>query len=454
MRKHAIILRLGETDEATVSIPSDHHSTEVPFLYSDLPSDERVTHELIFEELKNNSLQPSNLGWDLFHLAVAAFSADTCISRDADSQDGWSRDIMLYVPVSDPSVWGLQTQLVEEMLRFLTGDRWSIRFRDRPMGFPTIEVPREEGSDRCEPNVVSLFSGGLDSFIGAIDILSSGESPLLVGHYKSGDVSTPQRQSAEYLKDRFPDNSPPYVPFYLRTPKEIFGGADEKTERGRSFLFFAIAVLCASSSTGSVRMVIPENGLISMNVPLTPLRIGASSTRTTHPFYLDSYQKLLDALGFQIVITNPYQFRTKGEMVKECADQTTLTGHIQNTISCASPSSSHWTKGAPSRQHCGHCVPCIIRKAAIKSAYVSDKTTYTTNFDAGILNAQRSEGNQVHAFKMACGRLRQNSDLATYLVHKAGPLPSDPLFLSEAAAVYLRGMREVEDLVSRVKLTE
>jgi len=454
MRKHAIILRLGEADNANVPVPPDHQPTVVHFLNKDVPADQRVTHELIFEELKRSNLLPSNLGWDLFNLAVAAFSADTCISRREDSQDGWSREIALYVPVSDPGLWTPQTALLERMLRFLTGDRWRIRFRDWPTGFSGIEVPQKKGSDRHEPKVVSLFSGGLDSFIGAIDILSSGEQPLLIGHYKSGDVSMPQRHGADFLRDRFPDNSPVYVPFFLRTPKEIFAGGDEKTERGRSFLFFAIAVLCATSSPDSVRMIVPENGLISMNVPLTPWRIGASSTRTTHPFYMDMYQQLLDHLGLQIRITNPYQFKTKGEMTKECTDQVVLKGNIGNTVSCASPSSSHWTKGAPSTQHCGHCVPCIIRRAAIEFAYGNDRTPYTTDLKAGVLNVRKSEGNQVHAFKMACGRLRDNPGLAKYLVYKAGPLPGDASFLSEAAGVYLRGMREVEVLVSKIKLTD
>jgi hypothetical protein len=42
----------------------------------------------------------------------------------------------------------------------------------------------------------------------------------------------------------------------------------EDTLRGRSFLFFAIATLAATAIGGQVLMHAPENGLISLNVPL------------------------------------------------------------------------------------------------------------------------------------------------------------------------------------------
>src|SRR6185369_8436021 len=103
----------------------------------------------------------------------------------------------------------------------------------------------------------------------------------------------------------------------LRAPKEIFNHDDEKTERGRSFLFFAMAALCASSSKSATRLIVPENGLISLNIPLTPLRVGAASTRTTHPYYMNCYQRLFKNLNLSIALENPYQFKTKGEMVKE-----------------------------------------------------------------------------------------------------------------------------------------
>ena len=51
-----------------------------------------------------------------------------------------------------------------------------------------------------------------------------------------------------------------------------------------------------------------------------PLRLGALSTRTTHPFYMARWNELLAALGISGRIENPYWHKTKGEMVGECAN--------------------------------------------------------------------------------------------------------------------------------------
>ena len=67
-----------------------------------------------------------------------------------------------------------------------------------------------------------------------------------------------------------------------------------------------------------VELLIPENGFISLNIPLTPLRVGTFSTRTTHPLFISQMQDILDALGINVRLSNPYQFKTKGEMLHEC----------------------------------------------------------------------------------------------------------------------------------------
>ena len=64
-----------------------------------------------------------------------------------------------------------------------------------------------------------------------------------------------------------------------------------------------------------VELLIPENGFISLNIPLTPLRLGSLSTRTTHPLFIQQMQDILDALDFRVRLSNPYQFKTKGEML-------------------------------------------------------------------------------------------------------------------------------------------
>ena len=57
---------------------------------------------------------------------------------------------------------------------------------------------------------------------------------------------------------------------------------------GKSFDAFAATGLAPPFS-----LAVPENGLIALNVPLDPLRLGALSTRTTHPFYIARWNELL-----------------------------------------------------------------------------------------------------------------------------------------------------------------
>jgi 7-cyano-7-deazaguanine synthase in queuosine biosynthesis len=389
---------------------------------------------------------------DLLVLAISVFAADTRISRSVDSQDGWTREIDLYVPVSDPTLWQNQREILQDMLGFLTGDRWQFIFRPRPSSMKTIAPPKTKKL-QYKADTVCLFSGGLDSFIGAIDLLQSDIRPILLGHHKSSDVGSAQRKGLEYLQQRYKDNKPEFVDAYVKVPKELFKGAEEKTERGRSFLFLSLGTACASALGKRARLVVPENGVISLNVPLTPLRLGAATTRTTHPYFTEKFQELLDALGIGVSYQNPYQFKTKGEMLRECRGKRALKGFAHETMSCAHPSTGRWL-GRPGHSitHCGCCVPCLIRRAAFRAADGEDTTQYSTDLYTRPLRAEMSEGEHVQAFKMALARLRKTPQIAEFLIYKTGPLKGDSMTIAKFADVYRRGMAEVDALLDKVTI--
>ncbi|MBF4436709.1 hypothetical protein ERJ77_19865, partial [Vibrio anguillarum] len=103
-----------------------------------------------------------------------------------------------------------------------------------------------------------------------------------------------------------------------------YKGRTDISMRGRSFNFLAMAVLgisalrSANDNTSIKTIIVPENGYISINPPLTRRRIGSHSTRTTHPNFLQRLEELLRRTGFDVKFVNPYQFKTKGEMLAEC----------------------------------------------------------------------------------------------------------------------------------------
>ncbi len=78
--------------------------------------------------------------------------------------------------------------------------------------------------------------------------------------------------------------------------------------------FLSLALLVANSSNEKTEVFIPENGLISLNLPLTPARGGSHSTKTTHPKYISLLNEIFDKVGIKNKIINPYRFMTKGEM--------------------------------------------------------------------------------------------------------------------------------------------
>jgi len=180
MRRFSLIGRLGPDDKTKINlVQSDSDVFEIDFLDSDLRMGFGIGHAL--DQLASLGLQPSERGIDLVVLAALVNAGDTRVSRKLNAQDGWTREIDLYVPVSAPAAWTASTKSIGAMLRFLTGDRWRVFFRDRTKRTKTLVVARKrlaiDGLTK-----ISLLSGGLDSLVGAIDLLSGGERPLFVSH--------------------------------------------------------------------------------------------------------------------------------------------------------------------------------------------------------------------------------------------------------------------------------
>jgi len=445
MRRHVIIGRFGAEDKKRVPKAADEIASPLQLL-----SWNNLDHGIgrALSDLRALGMAPSEIGVDLLILAAHVHAADTRISRSTESQDAWTREIRLVVPVSDPARWNTAAPILVRALRFLTGDRWDIGFRERAKAnkqlvkalTPTLLSPPFDG--------VSLFSGGLDSLIGAIDTLAAGETPLLVSHAGEGLVSKSQEQCHAGLKDAYKSSGFNRLRVWMNFDHGLIEDVgSEDTTRGRSFLFFSLGVAAGTALGRQFVLKVPENGLIALNVPLDRLRLGALSTRTTHPFYMARWNEMLQALGIDARVENPYWDKTKGEMVAECANPNLLTKLAPLSLSCASPTKGRW-QGLPPG-HCGHCLPCLIRRAALQG---SDSTTYhLADLKAQILNTNQAEGQQVRSFQLAIARLTQRPELAKVLVHKPGPLYDFPDRMDEFAGVYRRGLEEVGRLLTGVR---
>ena len=441
MRQHLIVGRMGTADKTAVPKAKDEVLTELALMGRN-----RLDHGIgqALDDLNGLGLAPSELGADFLVLAAHVHAADTRISRSEEFQDGWTREVRLVVPVSDPARWAGATLVVTRALNFLTGDRWSVGFRSRPKSHTALV-------DRARLKIgpyesVNLFSGGLDSLIGAIDFLSAGKTPLLVSHAGEGLVSKSQEACYDGLRAAYTKSAFNRLRVWMSFEHDLVSGVEETT-RGRSFLFFALGVAAATALPEPFILNVPENGLIALNVPLDPLRLGALSTRTTHPFYMARWNELLRALGINGRLDNPYWDRTKGEMVAACGNAALLKKLLPHSLSCSSPSKGRWRGEA--QGHCGYCLPCLIRRAALLGI---DNTTYSlANLKARHLDTKQAEGRQVRSFQLAIDRLAKRPDLAAVLIHKPGPLYDNPAHQPALAGVYRRGLEEVGRLIAGVR---
>ena len=157
------------------------------------------------------------------------------------------------------------------------------------------------------------------------------------------------------------------------------------------------------------------------------------------------WNELLATLGLPMRLNNPYWDKTKGEMVAACADAPLLKALVTSSLSCSSPAKARWAGHAAG--HCGYCLPCLIRSAAL---HPKDPTCYTLDLRSKTLDTGSAEGQQVRSFQFAATRVAKNPALAKILIHTAGPLADQSAHLDELADVYRRGLEEIGKLLKGV----
>ncbi len=394
-----------------------------------------------WRQLDTHGLEPPSVAIDLYRAAAVVFSSDLRIPRKT-AYDKWTRDIKLYLPVSNLALWQEAGDWFTKLLRFLSGDHWQIEWREQKVQLPTIDTKRQKKAMSLETKTVCLLSGGLDSFIGAADILAEGIKPMLVSLYGGGlgpHASAAQKRVIKVFEREYSKESMRHLRFHFNPSKKLTG-ISESTMRTRSLIFFGLGTLVASALGEGARLLVPENGFVSLNVPLTYSRLGSLSTRTTHPYTLYLFRQVLGRLGLEVELEDPYRFKTKAEMLLEANDYKFISSTAHKTMSCAHPNAERFYGKTP--EHCGYCVPCIVRRAAMVKAGINDQK-YTVDVRVDKLSEQK--GKDLRAFKIAVERAKNAVGAAS--VFKAGPLKCDPVEVPHYIGVYRRGLKEVADFL-------
>ncbi|MEC1564073.1 Qat anti-phage system QueC-like protein QatC [Bacillus velezensis] len=322
---------------------------------------------------------------DLLMVGIAVFTADKKIPRKT-AEDGWSRDINLNIPVLQYEKWESVKSLLVETLSFLSGDNWNISFYTTNERFRGDKVNKKYNiKNATSYDCVSLFSGGLDSFCGALTLLNNKRNPLFVGFKEYNLLLRRQLELIGSIKEHYSHSNMDFVQFNVsprrptNTTKDMIFG--ESTSRSRSFLFITGAIAVASAIGKKAPVYIPENGFIGINVPLTQSRSGSCSTRTTHPYFIKGVNELLKKLGIEHQVENFYSAMSKGEIIVEHKDNDVFKTMYKETLSCSHPCQARYDGESPPL-NCGYCYPCLIRKASlIANGFVDDKLNshYTLN---------------------------------------------------------------------------
>ena len=327
---------------------------------------------------------------DLLEIATYIFSADQAVSRGSNVDTGakWRRNLDLHIAVRDKTFWSapeLSTALVD-VLSFLSDDDYSLTFSDLKNP-PEVQQYLELGDEwRAKIERVQLFSGGADSFAGAVrTAIQEKKSVALVCHR-----SAPQRAArTKTLLDEIAARAMPVrvQPVGIWATKTESVG-HEYTQRTRSFLYAAMAAAVASLA-GLDRFFFFENGITSLNLPISGQVVGARSTRTTHPQVIRGFARLFSlVLGRSFEVETPFLWLTRGEIMK-IAKEGGCGDLLAHTVSC-----SRTVEATAFHPHCGRCSQCIDRRFAAMAVGLTDDEDPPEMYAVDLLTGERRQGEE------------------------------------------------------------
>jgi 7-cyano-7-deazaguanine synthase in queuosine biosynthesis len=307
---------------------------------------------------------------DLVEIASYVYCADQAVTRGGDGVVAfghkWRRHFSFHIPVRNPEIWSSEAVSTElrRTLGDLSEDEYDFHFSKQTDPMPMqkyLEFDPATGEAGAIDEVI-LFSGGLDSLGGAVvEALREKRRIALVSHRANPKIHKKQKLLMDDLRRACPANKPFHVPVWVQKGQSL---DREYTQRTRSFLFASLAMVVARAF-GLRRIRFYENGVVSLNLPISEQVVGARATRTTHPQILNGFAALFRHLtegGFDV--ENPFLWLTKGEAVDligdaGCADL------IRHSVSC-----THTREMTRMFTHCGRCSQCISRRfATLASKY-------------------------------------------------------------------------------------
>ncbi len=331
---------------------------------------------------------PSDVATDLLEITAFVYAADQAVRRGGKSEfeygSKWRRHFWIELPVRQPDFWADEKILVplREVLTFLSDDDFEFHFTKlkNPRKLDSYLDYRKGGVDSGGIEDVMLFSGGLDSFGGAVKEIADGKRKIaLVSHQPTTKVGAPQWKLVEALNKHLNGTAP--APFHVQV--ELNKGkalGREYTQRTRSFVYASLAAVVARM-LGKNRIRFYENGIVSFNLPLSMQSLGARASRTTHPQTLAGFGKLFSAVfGSTFTVENPFLWKTKTEIVRE------LKAGGFGKLCAATISCAHTWERTTQHSHCGVCSQCVDRRMVALAAEMGPDEDPPEMYEANLLD--------------------------------------------------------------------
>jgi len=305
---------------------------------------------------------------DLIELATYVYCGDQSFSRGGDAGSGqgtrWRRTMHFVVPVRCLDIWRSSnvSSALHDALGFLSDEEITFEFRHLRDPIPVTGY-FEFGPDEsmgAEVDEVLLFSGGLDSLAGVMrEAVVGGRRVALVSHRSTPKVVRYRGELVNEIAKLCPGHPPYHIPVWSHKSGLK---SRENTQRVRTFLYASLATVVARLYDLQ-RIRFYENGITSMNLPISAQLIGSRASRSTHPRALHLFARLFSALtGSDFAVENPGFWSTKTELVNEIAD-----GGGANLI--ARTRSCHHTQDATRlHTHCGRCSQCVGRRLSVTAS--------------------------------------------------------------------------------------
>lgn len=283
---------------------------------------------------------------DFFDMISYICYTDFYTKRQEDLDN--TEKLKVEIPVNNLKKFEKIEGQIEKLLTYMTnGEKWNINFEKQNK---RKKLERKQTTlVNKEYNSIALLSGGLDSLAGAC---VEKENSTLFVTYASNDI---ENSNAQIIYDSIIKN---VNNGHVSISKVNCEEEVHYTERTRSLIFIASCLIYADYYKIPT-IKIYENGIMSLN---PKFNFSRRVTKTTNQKTLYMINEILNILGINIKVENPFKYMTKKEIIELIPEE--FNEIIQKRTRTCSKNSGiiHFRNKNRGNFHCGICIACMLRQ--------------------------------------------------------------------------------------------